>query len=505
MRGEKLFKWGIRGIDGISVIFFLLITVCILFDNKSSNLYSVSGQLLAVCVTLAILLIVAAALKKWEKRISAYVDKNYRRILTIVFLLLAAIQVYLVTALSAPIGWDVKAVVGVAAGLDYAQTSYYQQYYFSAYPNNMLLLVLVRNIVNIFGREQIWLILSFLNILAIDSAILMIFFVVRRCLGNTYGLAGVAFSIALYGLFGWMIVPYSDTLVMPFITGAWLVFQKIREEDSPQKKYGWMALSALLVFAGYLVKPTAVILWIAYVIIQVLYLFRQKKRLHLLLYLLIFGVCFWGLNAGWSAYKQRQNVLPVYYSNVSVPMTHFIMMGLNQETYGAYLTEDALYTESFLTTQDKMEANMPVIRQRLGQMLSEGTYLNFLYNKLNRVYCEGDFFWGKEGNFASFDYENGHTFIKSIYYPEGSRHGIYLYVTQGIWVAALLLATGGWNSKMREDCTLAHLTIIGITLFLLIFEMRSRYLIPFLPIFSAAAVFGLEGYVTMKEIRRKTL
>ena len=120
MRGEKLFKWGIRGIDGISVIFFLLITVGILFDNKSSNLYSVSGQLFAVCVTLALLLIVAAALKKWEKRISAYVDKNYRRILTIVFLLLAAIQVYLVTALSAPIGWDVKAVVGVAAGLDYA-------------------------------------------------------------------------------------------------------------------------------------------------------------------------------------------------------------------------------------------------------------------------------------------------------------------------------------------------------------------------------------------------
>ena len=36
MRGEKLFKWGIRGIDGISVIFFLLITVCILFDNKST-------------------------------------------------------------------------------------------------------------------------------------------------------------------------------------------------------------------------------------------------------------------------------------------------------------------------------------------------------------------------------------------------------------------------------------------------------------------------------------
>ena len=140
-------------------------------------------------------LIVAAALKKWEKRITAYVDKNYRRILIIVFVLLAAIQVYLVTALSAPIGWDVKAVVGVAAGLDYAQTSYYQQYYFSAYPNNMLLLVLVRNIVNIFGSEQIWLILSFLNILAIDSAILMIFFVVRRCLGNTYGLVGVAFSI----------------------------------------------------------------------------------------------------------------------------------------------------------------------------------------------------------------------------------------------------------------------------------------------------------------------
>ena len=202
MRGEKLFKWGIRGIDGISVIFFLLITVCILF-NKSSNLYSVSGQLLAVCVTLAILLIVAAALKKWEKRISAYVDKNYRRILTIVFLLLAAIQVYLVTALSAPIGWDVKAVVGVAAGLDYAQTSYYQQYYFSAYPNNMLLLVLVRNIVNIFGSEQIWLILSFLNILAIDSAILMIFFVVRRCLGNTYGLVGVAFSIFVYREFSY--------------------------------------------------------------------------------------------------------------------------------------------------------------------------------------------------------------------------------------------------------------------------------------------------------------
>lgn len=259
-------------------------------------------------------------------------------------------------------------------------------------------------------------------------------------------------------------------------------------------------------FVGYLIKPTAIILLIAIFLVRFLYLIINKSGFKWKLYLFVFLVGFGSLGLGWKTFVKVQNIIEIE-DNKSMPITHFIMMGLNKETNGAFYGEDVEYTWQFDSTADKRNANSVVIKQRLKAMGIKG-YVQLLGKKILLTFCEGDFFWGKEGDFAKYDFDHGNLFLKNLYYPDGDFHNIYLYYTQAVWLILLGLSGGAIAEKGNENYTLVHCALFGIVLFLLLFEMRSRYLIPFLPFFCMAAVFGLKSLIdtiTKFELRKKVM
>ena len=181
-------------------------------------------------------------------------------------------------------------------------------------------------------------------------------------------------------------------------------------------------------------------------------------------------------------------------TNIEMPMTHFLMMGINKERSGVYLAEDVLYTQSYKGLDEKKDANIKEIKRRLKKYGIDG-YVQLLVNKSLVNYNDGTFAWGVEGNFYSqICAEDGKlaTLLKNIYYSDGSGeyYAYYSTMMQGVWILLLVLSLFSFPYAKRYKITVLQLTIIGITLFLLLFEARARYLLLYAPYFIIVSILG---------------
>ena len=175
-------------------------------------------------------------------------------------------------------------------------------------------------------------------------------------------------------------------------------------------------------------------------------------------------------------------------------------MGLNPEKKGVYSAEDVRYSRSFVTASERTQANIAVGKQRLQEMGFFGT-LKQLAQKMLTLYNDGTFAWGKEGNFLQTVFDPPNTksapFLRSIYYPDGSRYLYFTTFEQFIWLMILLLGAAGlfssFSHKHAKTLNILWLTWIGLTVFELLFEVRARYLYTNVPLFCVLAAVGIEN------------
>lgn len=60
------------------------------------------------------------------------------------------------------------------------------------------------------------------------------------------------------------------------------------------------------------------------------------------------------------------------------PLTHWIMMGLNEKSDGGYMQEDVAYTATFETRKERTEENVRVILARL-RCFGAADYIQFIF------------------------------------------------------------------------------------------------------------------------------
>ena len=108
-------------------------------------------------------------------------------------------------------------------------------------------------------------------------------------------------------------------------------------------------------------------------------------------------------------------------SNQRLGMSHFLMMGNNEEGGGLYVGDDVAYSRSFATPQERKKANIQRTFERMKDMGIAG-YLRFLAKKMLTVYNDGTYAWGGEGNFfmVVFPQPDNHiaVFLRNIYYAD---------------------------------------------------------------------------------------
>ncbi|TOZ02951.1 hypothetical protein DIS14_09440 [Leuconostoc pseudomesenteroides] len=423
---------------------------------------------------------------------------------TILFLVVL-IQIIFVLHTHPSIGFDPGAIHEALTGTHNNEL----KAYFSLNANNLPLLLLQHQIA-VFANSTSWLLFDIVNVIFLDVAVLLNILIVA--LIDRQKVIATIYMHAVWILaFPMILVPYSDVIVMPLVSGLILTYVIAQKSNF---RLVWRLLSALgngcFLTAIYFIKPSAIVPIIAIVAVEFLYLFRnsvgngiksQKLKAIMIALLLCVGVITSYVYVNHEVKTQQFiKITP----NRTIPAIHFINMGVSGD--GGYNEKDALEMGKQPSQKAMVDYSKKHLIARLKKRGLFG-YLKFLVHKQNKNSADGTFAWLIEGHFMSVKPAGkGLTrLFEDFVYPEGKYLSDFRYIAQVVWIVLLLIIALGWRSKNKLTQIL-RLSIVGLFMYLLIFEGgRSRYLIQGLPVFWLMASLVLPDTMTMLRSKLKWL
>lgn len=421
------------------------------------------------------------------------------------FLLLVGFQVLFIQQFHPTPGWD----VGTIHEALIHPTNQEIQSYFSLNQNNLPILLVQVKLAHLFGSTS-WLFLDYVTLILVDSSAIMLI-MAATIIDRKYYATATYLHVFLFAVFPWIVVPYTDTWVLPLVSGMLLCYVMTQKMHRLwMKNIAWAGLGVFVV-GCYFMKPSAVIPFIAIVLIEVLFSLRlTKDKIKPALIKSGLGLLFVGLAFGGSYYVVKQKLVQQHYLTIQqergIPMLHFINTGLSQD--GAYDPLAALKMATLPTKQAKNDYSKEQIVQRLNAYGILG-YGQFLITKQKNNTADGTFGWYKEGSFFT---ENPKPEIKTgltgLFKQSLFLYGEYIanfrFIAQMVWILLLSCLFFSWKNRTKMIQFL-RLALIGGFLFLLVFEGgRSRYLIQFLPVFLLfASLTANESWLFLKNLFTK--
>ena len=171
----------------MNILFFFLflsLSLSAVFHNKSVWPCIFFIQLAAACAVTLLAFSAFILFFLFKKRLSLVwqgILQHEKLFLAALFLLIITVQTVIVSQTYTSVGWDVALVMDAAT----ADVTYDHWDYFSVYPNNFLLFLLYRLVHSTLGKFlDIWLAMDLVNILFVDTALLLGFFCARKCFGR---------------------------------------------------------------------------------------------------------------------------------------------------------------------------------------------------------------------------------------------------------------------------------------------------------------------------------
>lgn len=425
-------------------------------------------------------------------------------------------------------GFDASIVFGSAQnltlgrGLDPGEVLYY-----SMYPNNVFLTLTMWKFLSLIHLAGIsgppalfYAALVVVNAAFLTVGVLLTFLVTKRFAGLRLAVFTLLPSLVLVVVSPWIGTVYSDTLglVFPIL----IVFLYLVSEEAPTRarRLLWWALIGLVTAVGYELKPTTVF---ALVAIALVALIRTRVRAlgvrallgpvsSIVAAVLVLGVAHVSLGA----IENRSGTVPfdLADSQKAFPLTHFLKMG--SHGLGGYDDDDVRETRAIPTEQGKFEAGLDGYVSNVTALGPVG-YADFLGAKALRILGDGTFYQWQEGGQTNLPFIVQNPLgrlAQSFYGPAGAAHGALLDLWQAFWFALLALLTVPLFVRSRllfgDSATILRVALLGLVVFLLLFEGRSRYLYLYLPSFvvlaalSASAVEvgtrDLRGRITRRKL-----
>lgn len=493
---HKAIQFVIAFLFGLMLILNLI--VCVLAEKVDSaypigtglhNLFCLGvGAFIAIIISLVFFLRIIYIEKKKKK-------DSFKRELVIE--IATSIVLFLVLIVSThfyyfKVGWDAGTVINQAIVLaDGRTTDLYNEYY-SIYPNNIALTVLLSLIIRI-GRllpigTDYYVLVAFQCFCMAVSSVLIYYTSIALSLPKSVANISRCFFIILACLSPWAVVPYSDTIGMFVIV---LIIYFISKDK-------FYPLVGFLLVLGSMIKPTVCIIAIAAFLVFVGYLIKNSSKEIIKPLMKKIGLIAIGAIISYVFCKIiNSNVGFVLDSEKAMSPAHYLMMGLNEQHKGIINLEDQSFSFSIPNYNDRIKANLEVTWSRLVE-LGPLRLVHHYLRKLYYSFGDGTFAWAEDGGFFQemiwTGNEKAETIFRSIYYPEGSRFGVYRFVEQAIWLGIMVYGAIGsfmipWNKENSKISTF-RLTVIGMVMFELLFEPRARHLLLAVPLMCILGAYG---------------
>lgn len=392
--------------------------------------------------------------------------------------------------------WD----VGILTAVDNVA---WWEWYFEIYPNQHFLAGLFAHLVGfgkLIGFDDGYLFLTQISCLNVCASVALAALVAKRLGGFGVGYAAFLLGAFFIGLSPWILVPYSDTYAMPWVAlSLWFL---VCVDKHFLKAFG-MTFAAL---AGYYIKPTAIFILVAAVCVygaKWIVTFVHGRAVHgeddaprchrgTMLRLPLLMACAAVLAAflGLSLAHSIGDIGLEVDDEMAFTPTHYLMMGFNPEG-GGYSGDDVDESFSHPTRQERQEANLRIWAQRAHDAGPLGV-AGLLIRKTCTNYGDGTMAWACEGGFWGST-PNADSFISKIYgIGEPFSEAPFAPIAQVIWFAILIGAIIACFSRQKKGNRVAVicLALLFLSIFLMVFECRARYLILYLPCFVILAVLG---------------
>ena len=455
----------------------------ILFDNQ---IYKFNT--LPVVIYLFAWIFVTSCIFKVLNHTENFLIRWEKPLLTASLLALFLIQLFFGYQLAIETAWDTEAVYKGAVSL--ATTGNLGGYsdYFHIFPHNLgstTILSLLFSVSNVMGISDYYLIGTVYNVLSIVMGIFFVYLICRELRGLKVAFLSLWLCASCITLYFYTPVIYTDTLSFPFVPFLYYLYLRLLKQTTFKKRLISSAVFGLFCALGALIKFTVVIVAVA-ILIDIILRRKTKDNWYAIIIAII---VFTSTTTAFDIYRYGSVLDKDVSDQKRVPYTHWMMMGLTGD--GAYNGADYEYTYTYTTQEQRVEANLIRIQERLNNYGVQG-YLEFINRKQQLNFGSGIYGVNeiiddnpiRPNILHNFGLDTGKHFETF----KNSAQGYHIFIFMLIILSALHDAAS--KTPRAINILAARLAIAGIYLFLMLWEGNSRYIINFIPIFIIAAAFG---------------
>ncbi|SEK53412.1 conserved hypothetical integral membrane protein [Alkalibacterium pelagium] len=512
---SKREKIGTFLLDLLDYIFLLIIgfTLFLSLQNNKLRLENIHEYVFtAVLVVILIISSLCFSKKiriKTKETVISFFRKVYSKITVLTIILFVSVvifQIILLYHITTPIGWDVGSIFRGVINLP--ENPNRLNNYLSVNPNNsffafsMFLITQVLNRLSPSGSfGETWLAWQLFNTFLLDVGFVLIFLAGKKLFNREIAYISFYLSFIPLSLSPWILVPYTDVIMIPVIGFIFYMYALLKSEDA---SLIWRVVlsSAIGILTGvsFLLKPSSVIFLIAWFLIEVLKVITWKKYSLInskVILVVLFISSFVGTIEVYNIFESNQQLITIEEERAK-PWLHFVNMGLTGD--GGWNIEDTHAVRDLPDQESKREYSRTEIINRLQDHGVFG-YPQFLAEKHRNNSDRGDFGWGFDGvqqkpedppiNYFA-------TMMRDTYYQASGKTDNIRFFMQIFWVITLIGLLFTYNKNDRKLFTkILKLGILGAFLYLLLFEGgRSRYLIQYLPMFYILSAYGWSNRLT---------
>ena len=361
--------------------------------------------------------------------------------------------------------------------------------YYARYPNNSFYLLILSayfKLIHPLAGENIYNYINAtipINCILVLSSIIFCYLAAREFVNERAALKCGFVMLGMSPLYLYATIAYTDVFAIFPVSLLLFSYAKIKSEQIVIKKILWICLAALVSAAGYKIKATLIIFFIAIVMDLFFAFLKKKEKIALLIvYISMFCISVSVCTTVSKDFLYRNGVTQQMMQQEEFPVTHWMMMSLNPQHDGGFNQEDVDYTKSHLGKEEKTDANIVLIKERVADMGIIGTMDHIFVKKVIRM-------WGA-GDCSASDYVSrqplSENIIREVFALNGQYNYIYricaqiyyMLVISAVLKAAIIIA----QKKILYKSFVLELIFLGIFAFFLIWECNSRYLFVFLPV-----------------------
>lgn len=339
--------------------------------------------------------------------------------------------------------------------------------YYSVYPNNRFLLIILYGLQKIIPISN-QILFSLLSTICISVMSLFTYKTVNKVWDLNKGLLSLFICVLSPIFYLYVSYYYTDVLMLPFASILIYLIVKTKDEKNLKSNVLYGILIGIIAIIGYKIRAVAIFILVAYFV----YLIFTKK---ILIVLKKFAPIIIGAILTITCIGTIENK---FFTNVNVdkefPMTHWIMMGVNEKSDGYYSQDDYNLSSSASNVSERTDLNIKEIKNRLSDLGPFGT-VKLLVVKLVSVWGKGDYSYQKYLELVN-DFNPSYSYLLE------DKNIVINYLLQFSKIVVMFMAIISLiNIYKSGKKSIIAISLFGAVFFYLVWEVCPRYGLSFLP------------------------